>query len=169
MRIEDSRDAAFLLPSARAKHDAWVLRCQERGVSVLTYCTWRGPTAQERLYARGRSVDGVNYRGIRGRGPGFYVTMARPWSSSHQYGVAWDAVPMVDGKPDWSYADVNRDQKPDEPWWNVMVEEAETLGIEWAGRWNRFREYVHWQFNGGQSFATLRPQIEAHLASLGVG
>ncbi|MFM8939774.1 MAG: M15 family metallopeptidase [Phenylobacterium sp.] len=30
-----------------------------------------------------------------------------------------------------------------------MGELGEAMGLEWAGRWTRFREYPHFQFTGG--------------------
>ena len=127
------RKPETLLPSFRAKVEAWVAACAARDVELLVYCTYRSPEEQKALYAQGRTR------------PGPIVTNAKPWKSAHQYRRAVDAIPIVNGKPDWSYADLNRDQVPDEPWWAVMVEEAEALGIEWAGRWKSFKEFVHWQ------------------------
>jgi len=137
------RHPETLLPFFRAKIEAWVAACEARDVELLVYCTYRSPAEQEALYAQGRSTSGR------------IVTNARPWRSAHQYRRAVDAIPIVNGKPDWSYADINRDQVPDEHWWAVMVEEAEKLGLEWAGHWKSFREYVHFQDLGGQTIAQL--------------
>lgn len=142
-----SRKPEDLEPETHAKVLAWVAACAARGVDVLVYCTLRTPEEQAVLYGQGRTTKGP------------IITNAAPWQSFHQYGRAVDAVPMLNGKPDWSYSDLNGDKIPDEPWWNVMVEEADKQGLEWAGRWKGFREYVHWQFDGGHSLAEL---YEAH-------
>jgi len=151
-----SRDPEDLLPDVQVIHASWVQACQARGVQVLTYCTWRSAVAQAALYAIGRTQPGKDARGRSGFGRGFYVTMAQPWESEHQYRMAWDAVPLLGGKPDWSYADLDRDGTPDERHWMVMAEEADRLGIGWAGRWERFREYVHWSHSAGLDRSTLR-------------
>ena len=139
----NARDPGGLLPHVRSKYVAWLAACEVRGVVVLGYCFRRTPEEQAALYAQGRTA------------PGAIVTKAKPWKSAHQYGRAWDAVPLLHGKPDWSYSDLDRDETPDEPWWRVMVEEADRLGIEWAGRWTGFREYVHWQILDGHTIEEL--------------
>lgn len=142
-----SRSLDTLRPEVAEKARAWLAACAARGVDVLVYCTLRSAVEQAALYTRGRSM------------PGPIVTNAPAWTSFHQYGRAWDCVPMVNGKPDWSYSDVNCDRIPDEPWWAVMVEEADLRGIEWAGRWKTFKEFVHFQVTGGLSVAQAYAQI----------
>lgn len=144
-----SRSLDDLHPDVRDRVARWVALCKARGVDVLVYCTFRSADEQDELYSQGRTK------------PGRIVTNARAWSSWHNVRRAIDAVPVVFGKPDWSYSDVNNDKVPDELWWQVMVEEADRVGLEWSGRWKRFPEYVHWQFTGGLSIEQARAQMEA--------
>lgn len=137
-----SRSIQTLLPHVAARCAKWIRNCQARDVDILVYSTYRDAEAQNALYAIGRTQ------------PGRIVTNARGNQSWHQARRAWDAVPMVHGKPDWSYADLNNDKVPDEVWWAVMVEEAGRLGIEWAGNWVSFREFVHWQITDGLPLET---------------
>lgn len=130
------RNPEGLIPSVRKKVEAWAGACAVRGVEVLVYCTRRGPGEQAELYARGRTTSGP------------IVTNAKPWQSAHQYGRAVDAVPLVSGKCVWRY-------RPDDPYWSVMVEEGEKAGLEWAGRWKRFKERVHFQSLGGKTIQEL--------------
>lgn len=125
-----SRAIADLLPDVRHVCAEWLEACRRRGTDVLIYCTFRSPAEQASLYAQGRTL------------PGRIVTNAAPGQSWHQYRRAWDAVPIVHGKPDWSFSET-------EDHWRVMVEEARRLGIEWAGDWRTFQEYVHFQITGG--------------------
>lgn len=134
-----SRSLTDLLPEARERFGQWLALCEAHGVDVLVYCTHRPPQEQAQLYASGRTA------------PGRIVTMARPWESWHQYRVAVDAVPLILGKPDWSYSDLDKDRQPDEPWWADMVGLAADCGVEWAGHWQRFTEYVHWQVTSGRT------------------
>lgn len=63
------------------------------------------------------------------------VTNALPLASAHNFGVAFDAVPYVGGKCLWR----------DKTALAMMGECGEAEGLEWAGRWRRFRESVHFQ------------------------
>lgn len=141
--MSSSRDPESLKPEFLAKVRRWKAACTARGVDVLVYCYTRSPEEQADLYAQGRTR------------PGRIITNARPWQSAHNYGLAVDAVPMVNTKPDWSYSDVNGDKVPDEPWWAVMVEEAKRQGMEWAGDWVTFKEFVHFQDLGGLTIKQL--------------
>jgi peptidoglycan LD-endopeptidase CwlK len=140
-----SRNPDDLVQSARSRCQDWVQACKARGVDVLVYCTFRSAAEQDSLYAQGRTK------------PGPVVTWAKGGQSWHQARRAWDAVPMVNGKPLWGFG---QDLEP----WKVYVEEADKLGIEWAGRWDSFREYVHLQITDG---LTLERAL-ALIATLGL-
>lgn len=131
-----SRSLDDLEPSARKKVDAWIQACKKRGVDLLVYCTYRSVEEQADLYAQGRT------------NPGAIVTNAKPGTSWHNLPPmmtrAVDAVPIVHGKPDWSYSNY-------EPHWKVFEEEAKAAGLEWAGDWKSFREFVHVQDTDGMS------------------
>ncbi len=137
-----SRRLEDLVPEVADKVRFWVDACAARGVDVLVYCTLRTWQEQAALWAQGRTL------------PGAVVTNAQPWHSWHQYGRAVDAVPLGAGKPLWRYDAAD-------PAWQVFAEEAERAGLEWAGRWKSFREYVHVQFTGGLSLAQARQQARA--------
>jgi peptidoglycan L-alanyl-D-glutamate endopeptidase CwlK len=138
-----SRSLADLKLGVRAKVEKWVAACKERGVDVLVYCTLRTPEEQEALYAQGRTK------------PGRIVTKAPAWRSWHNTGRAVDAVPLVHGKPDWSYS-------AKEPHWQVFAEEARAAGLEWAGDWTGdFVEYVHVQDDEGLTLSEAKG-LELH-------
>lgn len=132
---------------------AWGVACARRGVEVLVYCTLRSPEEQDALYAQGRTK------------PGEIVTRARAWQSWHQYGRAADAVPILMGKLLWSPFATKQDRRNFErtgdlkyllPEWRIYAEEASLAGLEWAGRWVAFREYVHVQDRGGLTLEQAR-------------
>jgi peptidoglycan L-alanyl-D-glutamate endopeptidase CwlK len=50
--------------------------------------------------------------------------------------LAVDIVPLVNGKPIWSAT---------APVWQKVGKLGEAAGLEWAGRWKRFREFPHFQ------------------------
>lgn len=124
-----SRELDALAPPVYRAALAFVERCNVVGLHVLIYCTMRDDAEQATLYARGRTV------------PGAIVTNARPGESLHnpqKDGHAWafDAVPMLAGKPLWS----------DEGALVLMGAAGERAGLEWAGRWRgKLRERVHFQ------------------------
>lgn len=108
--------------------------CAACGIDLLIYCTLRSNAEQAELYAIGRSK------------PGKRVTAAKPGQSMHNpdvYGKAWafDAVPMMAGKPQWS----------DIALLARVGMLAERLGLEWAGRWSgALKESVHFQMKRGK-------------------
>jgi peptidoglycan L-alanyl-D-glutamate endopeptidase CwlK len=140
-----SRSLDDLEPGTRAKVVDWVARCKARGVDILVYCTARSHLEQEELFRQGRTT------------PGKIVTNAAPWQSWHQYGRAVDAVPLFHGKPLWRYNQFQYE-------WQVFAAEAELAGLEWAGRWRTFKEYVHVQSTGGmtlaQAYKAVRPEAD---------
>lgn len=134
-RIEDLHSE--LQPLARA----FVTSCAARQVDVLIVCTYRSGAEQDALYAQGRTT------------PGPVVTRARAGQSAHNATLlgapaarAFDAVPLLYGKPIWEDP---RDKDGD--WtndfgWRVMGEVAAELGLVWYGRpGSSFREAPHFQ------------------------
>ena len=88
---------------------------------------------QEKLYAIGRTVKGRK------------VTNAKPGESRHNHcdpktgypaAEAFDIAILVAGKPNW---DINDEV------WQIAGSVGEKLGLEWAGRWERFQEGPHFQ------------------------
>ena len=106
--------------------------CELAGIDVLIYCTLRSNAEQDSLYAQGRTK------------PGHIVTNAKAGQSSHNpdtFGKAraFDAVPLLCGKPQWSDAAL----------YLRMGEIAESVGLKWAGRWQgRLRETAHFSEDG---------------------
>ena len=87
------------------------------------------------MYAQGRTIAGK------------IVTNARAGQSYHNWRVAFDFVPIVHGKAQWS----------DVATFTNCGEIAESVGLEWAGRWKgKFREMAHCQYTNGLSLADFR-------------
>ena len=140
-----SRSLMDLSQPFRDQVGEWLRLCASGGVAALIHCTQRNEIEQTALYQIGR-------RGITGER---IVTNARAGESWHQYGAAIDAVPWewyteagrptIDKRLDWSPfgPDGALDHR-----WAIMVEAAETVGIDWSGKWTGFREYVHFQLAG---------------------
>jgi hypothetical protein len=81
-----------------------------------------------------------------------YKTMGRKYTrngagaSKHQYGLAVDVVPLVEGKPQWH----NRAL-----WYKVGVM-GERLGLRWGGRWRHPYDPGHFEWTGGLSTTDLQ-------------
>ncbi len=122
-----SRSLSDLKPIFRAKVDLWLKDCRGAGLDILVYCTLRTIKEQDELYEQGRSV------------PGKIVTNAKGGQSAHNYGLALDFVPLIQGKPQWSAGN---------PLYLQAVALASSRGIESASKWTRMKEWPHLQMPG---------------------
>lgn len=130
----NSRSIADLHPTVQAKAHAFISACADHGIDVILTSTYRDAESQEALYAQGRTA------------PGEIVTRARGGQSFHQYRVAFDFVPLVNGKAAWN----------DDALWQKCGELGESVGLEWAGRWVHMKERAHLQFTGGLTLADFQ-------------
>lgn len=135
---QSSRNLDDLILPAKIRALDFIHACRMDGIDLLVTCTYRSPKEQDALYARGRTA------------PGPIVTNARAGDSLHQYRVAFDVVPLRDGKPVWGTSG------KDGELWQRVGDLGENNGLEWAGRWTRFREFPHFQYTGGLKLAEFR-------------
>lgn len=66
---------------------------------------------------------------------GPYVTNACCGESWHNYGMAFDAYPLIDGKI----------QEKNKKLWTLFGSNLEELGLFWGGRWSGFVDRSHFQ------------------------
>ena len=85
-----SRSLDDLRPESRVNVDAWLDACLAASLSILVYCTMRSSAEQDELYTHGRTA------------PGPIVTNAKGGFSAHNFGLALDFVPLLNGKPQWA-------------------------------------------------------------------
>lgn len=123
----NSRKIEDLNPKVATKCDQFIKACAKQGIDVLITSTYRDAESQNALYAQGRTA------------PGKKVTNAKGGQSFHNWKVAFDFVPLVNGKAMWS----------DTALFTKCGEIAESVGLEWAGRWVKFKELAHCQYTGG--------------------
>lgn len=129
-----SRSLNDLNTPTRERAKMFISKCEAAGITVLVYCTFRMRAEQDALYAIGRTL------------PGKKVTNARGGESWHNFGSAFDFVPTIHGKPQW---DNNK-------LYAKCGEIAESVGLEWAGKWKSFKETAHCQYTGGLTLAKVR-------------
>lgn len=163
-----SRSLLDLHQAPQAVFGEWLRRCNSKGVAILVYETYRSPQRQDRLFAQGRTESGP------------IVTNARAGDSFHQYRCALDAVPwefykgrghVIMSKLDWTpFANgresafrSSRDRNILDRSWKVMVEQADSLGIQWAGDWHSLIEYVHFQYTLGLTLGECQTMTKKEL------
>ena len=129
-----SRNIDDLQPVVRLKAVKFIDECKKAGIDVIIISTYRNYVDQEKLYAIGRII------------PGKKVTNAMPGYSYHNFRVAFDFLPLVNGKADWNNIEL----------FKQCGDIGKKLGLEYAGDWKRFREYGLLQFTGGLSLANFR-------------
>lgn len=113
--------------------------CKANTIDLLITCTLRDGEAQTALYAQGRTK------------PGKIVTWAKAGESLHEYAVAFDVVPLRNGKPVWGT------KGEDLKIWQLVGTLGKELGLEWAGDWsNGKREFPHFQYTGGLTLADFK-------------
>ena len=130
----NSRKIEDLHPYVAKMCRAFVAACKKDGIDILITSTWRDNESQNALYAQGRTK------------PGKKVTNAKAGQSFHNYKLAFDFVPIVNGKAQWN----------DLATFKRAGAIGERLGLDWAGRWVSFKELAHLQWSGGLSLAQLR-------------
>lgn len=129
-----SRDIEMLEEPVKLRAQLFLKECEQQGIDVLITSTYRDYESQQALYAQGRTV------------PGKKVTNAMPGYSYHNFRCAFDFVPLVNGKCVWDDTDL----------FTKCGEIAESVGLEWAGRWSSFKELAHCQYTGGLSIEQLQ-------------
>lgn len=131
----NSKKLDDLIPVVHSKALQWLKECDKQGHDVLVTSTYRDFESQNALYAQGRTK------------PGKKVTNAKAGQSFHNYGVAIDFVPIINGKPDWNNIDN----------FKKIADIAKKFGFEWAGDWKgRFIEYAHIQYTNGLNLSDFQ-------------
>jgi peptidoglycan L-alanyl-D-glutamate endopeptidase CwlK len=111
-------------------------QCSAKGVTILITQALRTWAEQDALYAQGRTT------------PGKIVTQAKGGQSYHNFGLAFDIVPIdAIGKADWDTS---------HPAWATAEEIGKSLGLEWGGDWTSFKDLPHFQLSGGVTLESLR-------------
>ena len=130
----NSRDIKDLHPHVRTLVERFLAACAKEGIDVIITSTYRDMESQAALYAQGRTA------------PGKIVTNAKAGQSWHNYRLAFDFCPIINGKAQWN----------DTKLFTRCGEIAESVGLEWAGRWKSFKELAHCQATAGLTLAQLQ-------------
>lgn len=129
-----SRSLSDLNPKVAAMCTEFINKCKDQNIDVIITSTYRDAESQNALYAQGRTA------------PGKIVTNAKGGQSFHNWHVAFDFCPIVNGKAIWNDVDL----------YEKCGKIAESIGLEWAGRWVKFRELAHCQYTYGLTLADFQ-------------
>lgn len=130
----NSRKIEDLHPYVASLARKMIAAAKKEGIDVLVTSTYRDGESQNALYAQGRTK------------PGRIVTNAKAGQSWHNFRLAFDVVPVVNGKAMWN----------DLRTFRRLGAIGKSVGLEWAGDWKSFPEMPHFQWTGGLSLAQLR-------------
>jgi len=130
----NSRKLEDLHPKVKLLCEQFISECKLHNIDVIITSTYRDTESQNALYAQGRTLSGNK------------VTNAKGGQSFHNWKVAFDFCPIVNGKAMWS----------DTALFTKCGEIAESVGLEWAGRWTRFKELAHCQYTNGLTLADFQ-------------
>lgn len=128
------RDLNKLHPYVKGLAEELIRKCKEIGIEIIVTETLRTKERQQELYNKGRTA------------PGQIVTNAKPGNSIHNYGLAFDIVPVEKGKALWDRYDL----------FKKVGEIGVALGLDWGGNWRSFKDYPHFQWTGGLSLTDLK-------------
>ena len=134
----NSRSVNDLHPKVKVMALQMIDACTAHGIDILITSTYRDAESQNELYAQGRTK------------PGKKVTNAKAGQSFHNFKVAFDVVPLRNGKPVWGTTG------EDASLWEAVGNLGKSVGLEWAGDWVKFKEYPHFQYTGGLTLADFQ-------------
>lgn len=124
----------LLKPKVRELAEKLINECKRQGHQITITQTLRTIEEQDALYAQGRTK------------PGNIVTKAKGGYSLHNFGVAFDICPIVNGKAAWS----------DTTLFRKIGEIGVKFGLEWGGTWTSFPDLPHFQYLAGYSLTDFR-------------
>lgn len=128
-----------LHPRIRPMARGFLAAAKLEGIDLKITFGMRTFAEQQALYDQGRTT------------PGKVVTKAKPGQSFHNYGLAIDVVPIVNGKADWN-----------SKLWSKIGEIGKACGFAWGGDWKSFKDLPHFEYPPGKTASYL-----LHLMSTG--
>lgn len=150
-----TRSFEYLREDVKQKAMQHIDLLEHRGIKLLVYCTFRDEWEQARLYRINRSLQEIEAKAedlseagfpmlaniLMAVGPqngdsGPKKTKAGPGESAHQHQLAYDAVPLIGGKPVWGDS-----SEEDKKLWDMVHGVSKLVGLQTLS-WER----PHFQF-----------------------
>ncbi len=108
----------------------------QHGIPLIITDAFRSIADQNKDYAKGRTA------------PGSIVTYAKGGESFHNYGLAFDVVPVVNGKATYTYD------------WQKIGDLGKSVGLEWGGDFPH-ADRPHFEKKFGNTIAMLQQKHAA--------
>ena len=125
-----TKDINDLRPVVAKMAKDFLAKAQAQGIDFIITSVYRSIDEQNQIYAQGRTT------------PGTIVTNAKGGQSFHNWRVAFDIVPVIQGKAIWN----------DNALWAKLGQIGTLVGLEWGGSWVNFKDLPHFQYVAGYSF-----------------
>lgn len=134
-RVDDRSEKviATLLPPLHGPARQLVRKAAEAGIQIKLISGTRTYAEQQALYDQGRTK------------PGKIVTNAKPGSSWHNHGAAFDIGIFRDGQ-----------YVPESPAYRTVGQIGKKLGFEWGGDFSSIVDEPHFQMTNGKTLAQAR-------------
>lgn len=110
----------------------FLVAAKKEGIDLKITFGLRTFAEQQKIYDQGRTT------------PGPIVTKAKPGQSFHNYGLAIDVVPIVNGKADWN-----------SKLWTKIGDIGKACGFSWGGDWKTFKDLPHFEYPKNTNYKTL--------------
>lgn len=122
-----------LHPKIRDKAREFIVKAEQQGIILRITSGLRTWEEQDALYDQGRTK------------PGNVVTNAKGGSSNHNYGLAFDVVPIENGNVNWNSKN-----------WNKIGQIGKSVGFDWGGDWSGFVDKPHFEMLFGNNVSSLK-------------
>ena len=147
-------DINLLRPKTKKLCELFIEACRKAGINLVITQTLRSMYEQDAYYSQGRELlstvnakrKKANLQPITEK-ENKIVTKAPAGSSPHNYGLAWDFAPIVNGKIDWNNLDLFR----------KCGEIAKKLNfegytLEWGGDFKTIKDFPHIQLKNWKNY-----------------
>jgi hypothetical protein len=121
-------DLNSLHPYFRDRVHELINACKAQGIELAVVESFRTHAKQSEYFGMGRKY-----------------TRSKGGKSKHQYGLAVDVVPVVDGVAQWD----------DIRLWRRIGVIGERMGLRWGGRWKAPYDPAHFEWTGGTTTTYL--------------
>jgi hypothetical protein len=132
-------DLNSLHPYFRDRIAELIQACKAQGIDLAIVETFRTHAKQSEYFGMGRKY-----------------TRSKGGKSKHQYGLAVDVVPVIDGVAQWD----------DVKLWRRIGVIGERMGLRWGGRWRSPYDPAHFEWTGGTTTSHLANGIHPAIPKL---
>ena len=144
-----------LRPKTKKLCELWIEECRKAGINLVITQTLRSMELQDAYYSQGReSLSIVNEKRKKVNLPPItekenksIITKANAGSSPHNYGLAWDFAPIVNGKINWDNLDLFR--KCGEISKKISFD---GYTLEWGGDFKTIKDFPHIQLKNWKQY-----------------